>query len=80
MLDILLYPESSIRPTIVGMEKIFQIKVLRRFENAIFRLIFHRKAILLIFLAELTESMLLWAHQGWFWGKIFKMEVLVWLF
>ena len=59
MLDILLYPESSIRPTIVGMEKIFQIKVLRRFENAIFRLILHRKAILLIFLAELSESIII---------------------
>ena len=40
VLDILLNPESTLRPTMVELgEKFFAIKVLRRLENDIFRLV-----------------------------------------
>ena len=63
MVDILLYPVSTIRPNMVGPGEKFQVNVLKRQENAILRLvfanaIFHKRAILLIFQTEFTECVL----------------------
>ena len=51
VLDILWYPDSSIRSTMDRPETFFNIKVLRRFKNAILRLaianaVFHKRAML----------------------------------
>ena len=63
MLDILSYPESAIKPAMVGWGENFRIEVLRLPENAILKLVFankvfRKRAILQIFSTEYTESVL----------------------
>ena len=63
VLDILQYLGLLPGPTWMGPEKFFRIKVIRRLENTILKLVspdtlFHKKTILLIFYLEFKVSVL----------------------